>query len=47
MRESRFSQAMDERLYQDFEILEQERIGDGKHEAFYEMINRLTHIYIE
>jgi hemerythrin-like domain-containing protein len=47
MGESRFSQAMDEKLYQDFEILEQERIGKGQHEAFHEMINRLTHIYIE
>lgn len=47
MGESRFSQAMDERLFRDFETLEIERIGKGKHEAFHEMINRLTHIYIE
>jgi len=47
MGESRFSQAVDEKLYQDFEALEQERIGKGKHEAFHEMINQLNDIYIE
>src|SRR3989339_927054 len=47
MGESRFSKAIDEKLYQDFETLETERIGKGKHEVFHEMINRLTHIYIE
>mgnify|MGYP006281128247 CR=1 FL=1 len=47
MGETRFSQAIDEKLYQDFETLEEERIGKGKHEAFHEMINRLTAIYIE
>ena len=47
MGESRFSQAVDEKLYQDFEALEQERIGKGKHEAFHDMINRLNNIYIE
>lgn len=47
MGEKRFSQAVDEKLYQDFETLEEERIGQGKHEAFHEMINQLTEIYIE
>ncbi|MCF8092489.1 MAG: hemerythrin domain-containing protein [Desulfotignum sp.] len=47
MGESRFSQDIDEKLFQDFETLEQERIGKGKHEAFHEMINQLNGIYIE
>jgi hemerythrin-like domain-containing protein len=47
MGESRFSQDIDEKLFQDFETLEQERIGKGKHEAFHEMINQLNDVYIE
>lgn len=47
MGESRFSQAVDEKLCQDFETLERERIGTGKHDQFHEMITRLTSIYIE
>ena len=47
MGENRFSKVIDEKLYQDFETLEAERIGKGKHEAFHEMIHRLTDIYIE
>ncbi len=47
MGESRFIKETDDQLYLDFETLEQERIGTGKHEEFHEMINQLTDIYIE
>ncbi len=47
MGESRFSKETDERLYQSFETLEVERIGKGKHEAFHEMIDQLTRIYLK
>ena len=47
MGESRFSRETDDRLYQDFETLETERIGTGKHDAFHQMIDQLTHIYLD
>jgi hemerythrin-like domain-containing protein len=47
MGESRFSKETNDRLYKDFDTLEQERIGTGKHEAFHEMIHQLSSIYIE
>ncbi|MGM0395388.1 MAG: hemerythrin domain-containing protein [Thermodesulfobacteriota bacterium] len=47
MGETRFSQEIDEKLYQDFDILETERIGTGKHEAFHQMIDQLTEIYLD
>lgn len=36
-----------ERLYQDFEKVEEERIGVGKHELFHKMIDELKAIYLQ
>lgn len=47
MGETRFSQETDEKLYQDFETLETERIGTGRHEAFHQMIDQLTKVYLD
>jgi hemerythrin-like domain-containing protein len=47
MGEARFSRETDEKLYQDFDTLETERIGVGKHEAFHQMIDQLTQIYLD
>ncbi len=47
MGETRFSQETDEKLYQEFDTLEAERIGTGKHEAFHQMIDQFTQIYLD
>jgi hemerythrin-like domain-containing protein len=47
MGETRFSQEVDDKLFQDFDTLETERIGTGKHEAFHQMIDQLTEIYLD
>jgi hemerythrin-like domain-containing protein len=44
--EVRLDQAQQERMSRDFERLEQERIGPGRHEAFHRMIQQLSHIYL-
>lgn len=44
--DERLGRAEEERLSQAFELLEAERIGPGRHEAFHRMIHELTHIYL-
>jgi hemerythrin-like domain-containing protein len=47
MGETRFTKEIDDKLYQDFKILENERIGTGRHDAFHQMIDQLTQIYLD
>ena len=42
----RLSEKRQEELFLDFERMEEEQIGHGKHEAFHEMIDRLKSIYL-
>lgn len=45
--ETRFTQENDEKLYQDVETLETEKIGTGRHDDFHQMIDQLTQIYLD
>ena len=47
MAEGRIGKDEDARLLAAFEILERERIGPGKHEAFHEMLSRLEQAYLQ
>ena len=40
------SEKQKERLLEDFEKLEHERIGEGKHEEFHELLRRLKDLYL-
>jgi hemerythrin-like domain-containing protein len=42
----RLSEKKQEQLFLDFEKLEEEEIGHGKHEAYHEMIDRLKALYL-
>jgi hemerythrin-like domain-containing protein len=42
----RLGQAEQEAMAEDFQRLERERIGPGRHEAFHHMIHDLTRIYL-
>ncbi|OGC96120.1 MAG: hypothetical protein A2W25_12495 [candidate division Zixibacteria bacterium RBG_16_53_22] len=42
----RLSEKKQEELYRDFERLEEEEIGHGKHAAYHEMIDRLKTLYL-
>lgn len=44
--EARLSQELLTAMAADFQRLEKERIGPGRHEAFHGMIHELTHIYL-
>jgi|AMWB02.1.fsa_nt_gi hemerythrin-like domain-containing protein len=46
MGDSRFSKETQEALFEGFERIEIERIGAGKHEAFHEMIDNLSKMYL-
>lgn len=46
MGDSRFSNETQEALFEGFERIEIERIGIGKHEAFHEMIDKLSKMYL-
>jgi hemerythrin-like domain-containing protein len=44
--ERRFSMEEQKRLYEDFERMEREKIGEGRHEAFHSLLNELSEIYL-
>jgi len=45
MAEQRLDAAKDEELFREFEKLEEERIGKGKHDEFHALLDRLREIY--
>ncbi|HPF84238.1 MAG TPA: hemerythrin domain-containing protein [Aminivibrio sp.] len=45
MAEQRLDAAKDEELFREFEKLEEERIGKGKHDEFHALLDRLQKIY--
>ena len=45
MGDQRFSKEKDEELYGEFEKIEEERIGAGKHEEFHKLLRNLKEIY--
>lgn len=45
MAEQRLDAAKDEELFREFEKLEEERIGKGKHEEFHALLDRLRETY--
>src|SRR3990167_7298758 len=47
MADSNISQTKDGELLKEFDKLELERIGSGKHEEFHKMIKRLKRIYLK
>lgn len=47
MADTQLSQAKDDELLKEFDKLELERIGPGKHEEFHEMLERLDGIYLK
>ena len=47
MAETNISQEKDSELLKEFDKLELERIGPGKHEEFHKMLERLKRIYLE
>jgi hemerythrin-like domain-containing protein len=46
MADDRLSPQEDQKLMEDFEKLEQDRIGPGKHEEFHHLLNRLEQQYL-
>ena len=46
MAENRLSDTQQEKLYEGFEKIEEERIGMGKHEEFHRLIHTLRDIYL-
>jgi hemerythrin-like domain-containing protein len=46
MADARLSARKQEELFREFDRLEEEEIGPGRHEAFHEMIDRLKEIYL-
>lgn len=47
MAESKLDTAKDNELFDNFEQLEKERIGFGKHEEFHALLDRLEHEYLK
>ena len=47
MAESKLDTAKDNELFENFEQLEKERIGLGKHEEFHALLNRLEHEFLK
>ena len=45
--ESKLDTAKDNELFENFEQLEKERIGLGKHEEFHALLNRLEHEFLK
>jgi hemerythrin-like domain-containing protein len=46
MADMRLTPQEDQQLVEEFEKLEQDRIGPGKHEEFHDLLNRLEKIYL-
>ena len=46
MAEQRLDAAKDDELVEEFERLEEERIGPGKHDEFHGMLDKLAEVYI-
>ena len=40
------SEGQKKKLVEDFEKLEHERIGEGKHEEFHELLRHLRNVYL-
>lgn len=47
MADERLSQERQHQISEQFERLERERIGEGRHEAFHKLLEDLTRIYIK
>ncbi|MFO7687149.1 MAG: hemerythrin domain-containing protein [Desulfobacterales bacterium] len=47
MADAKLDAARDTKLFEDFEKLERERIGVGKHEAFHALLDQLQGIYLD
>ena len=45
--DSRLDAGRDNQLFEDFERLERERIGIGKHEAFHRLLDQLSNTYLK
>jgi len=45
--ERKFSEKEQARLYEQFETMEREQIGVGKHESFHRLIDELSRIYLQ
>lgn len=47
MAEQRFSEKEQTRLYEEFETMEREKIGIGKHESFHRLMEELRALYLQ
>jgi len=47
MAEQRFSKEEQARRYEEFETMERDKIGAGKHDSFHRLMDKLSGIYLQ